>query len=641
MASVFLSYAREDSAQARPIALALEKHGHSVWWDLHVRGGAQFAKVIEEALKAADAVVVLWSKHSIESAWVLDEAAAGRDTGRLVPITIDGTEPPLGFRQFQTIDLSRWKGRARSPEMQEALAAVAGLGKQSTAVAAPVAQSGRRGRLPAPALVTALVAAVLAASLFVWRPWAAESTTPVVAVAAAAASPSAQASARDLLAKLGDLRAAKTDRLQLVGHQSAGTADLIFEVDSSVHGSRSEAGLVLLDGKDRSLLWSNDFAQPTARRGDLEQQVAYTAARVLDCALEALGTRGKALDQQVLKIYLNGCAAHAEITGADPTELLPVFRQVTESVPDFEGGWAKLLDVETEMALYVFHPDYDAVRKRLRDDIVRARKLNPDMAEAFLAEASLLPQNAFLDRMRLIRHALRSEPDNGSALRAHSTNLQTVGRMKDSVEEAWRAVQLDPLSPAQRDALISALTYAGELDAALEEISKAEQLWPGATNLMNARYRLHLRYGDPREALRIDRTGVIANSGGRYLASFLRARIDPSDKNIGQAIAENRILFGQHPEAVAHLSQTLATFGRAEELFPILLNWDRPDRVGFVVDVLFRPAFRNVHRDPRMIAIAKRIGLLDYWRKSGEWPDFCFEPDLPYDCKKEAARLLA
>ena len=399
--------------------------------------------------------------------------------------------------------------------------------------------------------------------------------------------------------------------------------------------------MVLLDGKDRSLLWSNDFAQPTARRGDLEQQVAYTAARVLDCALEALGTRGKALDQQVLKIYLNGCAAHAEITGADPTELLPVFRQVTESVPDFEGGWAKLLDVETEMALYVFHPDYDAVRKRLRDDIVRARKLNPDMAEAFLAEASLLPQNAFLDRMRLIRHALRSEPDNGSALRAHSTNLQTVGRMKDSVEEAWRAVQLDPLSPAQRDALISALTYAGELDAALEEISKAEQLWPGATNLMNARYRLHLRYGDPREALRIDRTGVIANSGGRYLASFLRARIDPSDKNIGQAIAENRILFGQHPEAVAHLSQTLATFGRAEELFPILLNWDRPDRVGFVVDVLFRPAFRNVHRDPRMIAIAKRIGLLDYWRKSGEWPDFCFEPDLPYDCKKEAARLLA
>ena len=101
----------DDKDRARHFARALEGAGHTVWWDLHVRGGAQFGKVIEEALKAADAVVVLWSKNSIESAWVKDEASAGRDSGRLVPVTIDGTEPPLGFRQFQTIDLTRWKGR--------------------------------------------------------------------------------------------------------------------------------------------------------------------------------------------------------------------------------------------------------------------------------------------------------------------------------------------------------------------------------------------------------------------------------------------------------------------------------------------------------------------------------------------------
>src|SRR5689334_13498775 len=104
MASVFLSYDRVDSDRARHFAHALEKAGHQVWWDLHVRSGAQFSKVIEEALKAADVVVVLWSRYAIDSAWVRDEAAAGRDSNRLVPVTIDGTEPPLGFRQFQTID---------------------------------------------------------------------------------------------------------------------------------------------------------------------------------------------------------------------------------------------------------------------------------------------------------------------------------------------------------------------------------------------------------------------------------------------------------------------------------------------------------------------------------------------------------
>src|SRR4051794_30456657 len=69
MAGVFLSYDRDDSGAARIIATALEKAGHSVWWDLHVRGGAQFSKVIEEALKAADTVVVLWSAQSVDSAW--------------------------------------------------------------------------------------------------------------------------------------------------------------------------------------------------------------------------------------------------------------------------------------------------------------------------------------------------------------------------------------------------------------------------------------------------------------------------------------------------------------------------------------------------------------------------------------------
>ena len=47
-------------------------------------------------------MVVLWSKQSVESPWVRDEAAAGRDKGRLVPASIDGTPPaPLSFRQYQ------------------------------------------------------------------------------------------------------------------------------------------------------------------------------------------------------------------------------------------------------------------------------------------------------------------------------------------------------------------------------------------------------------------------------------------------------------------------------------------------------------------------------------------------------------
>jgi hypothetical protein len=104
MASVFLSYVREDADKARSLAALLEHAGHSVWWDRRIKGGSQYSTEIEAALAAADRIVVLWSGKSIASAWVRDEAAVGRDTGRLVPVTVDGTEPPLGFRQYQTID---------------------------------------------------------------------------------------------------------------------------------------------------------------------------------------------------------------------------------------------------------------------------------------------------------------------------------------------------------------------------------------------------------------------------------------------------------------------------------------------------------------------------------------------------------
>ena len=125
MASLFLSYAREDIDRVRPLATALERGGHTVWWDRHISGGQEFAGAIEAALESADVVIACWSESAIRSAWVRDEAGAGRDKGRLVPVSLDGCPPPLGFRQYHTIDLSNWNGRPRSPALQPLKAAVA------------------------------------------------------------------------------------------------------------------------------------------------------------------------------------------------------------------------------------------------------------------------------------------------------------------------------------------------------------------------------------------------------------------------------------------------------------------------------------------------------------------------------------
>lgn len=114
MTDVFVSYARDDQAKAQAIAKALEARGFDVWWDPELLPGESYASKIQGVLKSAKAVLVLWSTHSVERPWVLDEASMGRDRAALVPVLIDAAEPPIGFRQLQAENLMHWP----SPEAQ-------------------------------------------------------------------------------------------------------------------------------------------------------------------------------------------------------------------------------------------------------------------------------------------------------------------------------------------------------------------------------------------------------------------------------------------------------------------------------------------------------------------------------------------
>jgi adenylate cyclase len=110
---------------AKQLAGCFSDAGHEVWWDRHLHGGSRFATEIDKALKDAEAVVVLWSPTSIDSAWVQDEAAEGRDSGRLVPVSLSLAKPPLGFRQFQTIELGAWDGSRKPDALDDLLEAIA------------------------------------------------------------------------------------------------------------------------------------------------------------------------------------------------------------------------------------------------------------------------------------------------------------------------------------------------------------------------------------------------------------------------------------------------------------------------------------------------------------------------------------
>ena len=107
---IFLSYNREDQATARRFAEGFEREGFTVWWDVTLRSGEAYDQVTEKALRDAKAVVVLWSKKSVESRWVRAEATLADRNRTLVPAMIEPCERPIMFELTQTADLTHWAG---------------------------------------------------------------------------------------------------------------------------------------------------------------------------------------------------------------------------------------------------------------------------------------------------------------------------------------------------------------------------------------------------------------------------------------------------------------------------------------------------------------------------------------------------
>ena len=98
--SVFISYSRKDRSIAKALADDLAAAGVTVWWDRDIYPGDDFHNAIVKALDEAQAVIVVWSEHSVASRWVRDEARRADRQNKLFTVHVPGFDPgdiPLGF----------------------------------------------------------------------------------------------------------------------------------------------------------------------------------------------------------------------------------------------------------------------------------------------------------------------------------------------------------------------------------------------------------------------------------------------------------------------------------------------------------------------------------------------------------------
>ncbi len=93
MSKIFISYSSLDSQQAGEFYSALRRQAHEVWMDrAELKGGQEWLQVIQEQIRWADTMVVIWSANALASTWVQTELQFAHALGKkIIPVGIDDT----------------------------------------------------------------------------------------------------------------------------------------------------------------------------------------------------------------------------------------------------------------------------------------------------------------------------------------------------------------------------------------------------------------------------------------------------------------------------------------------------------------------------------------------------------------------
>ncbi|HEU5285456.1 MAG TPA: TIR domain-containing protein, partial [Sphingomicrobium sp.] len=315
MARVFLSYDHEDVARAAPIASALEKAGHSVWWDRQIHGGAEYQTEIESAVQRADAVVVLWSGRSIQSAWVRDEAAEGRDQSKLVPVLLEPVRPPMGFRQYQTIDLSSRRRVSGPTQLDQLLRAVTKMSgrapstQQSLSPAVAAQSFDRRAVLAGGAVATAAAIGIGGWALLKPKSAGAPDSIAVLPFKNLSGDP-AQAyfaagvagEIRNILTRIAGLKVAGSTSSEAVREEDAQTAAKKLGVINILTGnvrqtpSTIRISAELIDGRTGLAKWSQNYDRAPGDVIRIQTEIAENVTRALAVALGASARKALAAE---------------------------------------------------------------------------------------------------------------------------------------------------------------------------------------------------------------------------------------------------------------------------------------------------------------------------------------------------------
>jgi TolB-like protein len=667
--TVFISYASQDATIAHKAVGALERAGLTCWIaPRDVVPGALYASEIVRAINDCQVLVLVLSAQSAASAHVGKELErASSKHRRIIALRTDATPLPSAFEYFlsesQWIEVGTGGIELAAAKLVDAVQRHLDPGSAppsgaTAAGAAPDAHRARRRRAMKWGTAAALVAALtLGAAWKFWptsAPPAGRATAAPAMPASVTADPSiavlpfvnmssdkeqeyfADGLSEELLNQL-----AQVPKLRVIGRTSSfafkgKNEDLrkigeALGVNHILEGSVRKSGnqlritAQLIDPANGSHLWSETYDRELSNVFTIQDEIARAVTSKLQLTIAGGGRKGGGTQNiAAYEEYLVGISKLRTAQLGPLLESVERLERATGLDPDFQDAWTALLGAY-ETVGNVFPERRATALQRIGEISDHALKTAPDSEAAVRARAArALLAKDFGTALALRREQSKRE---GAVITIdYGALLLVLGQPAAAAEAFDQARQRDPLVGTYTVFKMIADEVAGQNAKAEEEYHRA--LASPNVNLNLTEGSALVRAMGLRDRPSIDRLLPRTIEAGPGQAAVNGTALKYLD-NAPAAVRELHRLINEPSiqrdlYSMAALAQWAAYFGDNALALDALLRTTRSDTgVGAWGFSLWRPVNKGVRRLPGFKALLRDQGFVDYWRKSGNWGEFC------------------
>ncbi len=380
-------------------------------------------------------------------------------------------------------------------------------------------------------------------------------------------------------------------------------------------GNRVRIAVQLINANSDKHLWADNYDRTLEDVFSIQSDIAQSVASALKVTLlesdrmrlERVPTK----DPEAHALYLRGRAHQLRITPNDLNEAAKLYQKAIDKDPQYALAYASLSGCTSQMGYHEITPPVESFKKA-EELARRSLALDPSLPETHLALAwALFDQWDFKGAEVEMDRAYELDPKSAQVLDSKTELMRVRRRFDEAAELARRELELDPLSPTTLNNVATTLLYSRQPDEAIALYKKVLEIDPDAAF---ARGNIGVAYVEKgmldegiasiRESIRMERGFQMGSISDLSHALGKAGRVD----ELKELLAEAQDWHEKNHRGTLALVAIYANMGEKDKAFE-WLEKAFEEHSGYIPSVFFDYAYENLHTDPRMEAMERRLGL--------------------------------